>query len=464
MTENNEKQPDATRTTRPVPTVSAVLADGAIVETVFDREARRTAFAVWYNGTWRTEPLVTTDSGERLVPYSANNNLLKHGVVLLPSRPQEYGTEADLIRDIQQFVHRYVDVNPVYEQIASYYVLFSWVYDRFNELPYLRVRGDAGSGKSRFLLTVGSLCYKPIFASGASTVSPIFRLIDTFRGTLVVDESDWRQTDEKAEVVKILNNGNGKGFPVLRSEANGKGEFNPTAYTVFGPKLIATRGFFDDRALESRCLTEDMGQQTLRDDIPINLPDNVADEARGLRNKLLLFRFRNLSRCVANAALVDRTIEPRLNQVFVPLLSIIEDDAVRDDLKALARRHQQELVTDRSMTTEAQVLDVINELLLVGDGERLSVKEITEQFSERFADEYDRKITNRWIGNVLRRKLGLRPYKSDGTFIIALTTKTRATLDRLAAKHGITLPRAAPAAETAPSEPTLPDDLSAICF
>jgi len=80
-----------------------------------------------------------------------------------------------------------------------------------------RVRGDAGSGKSRFLLAVGSLCYKPIFASGASTVSPIFRLIDTFRGTLVVDESDWRQTDEKAEVVKILNNGNGKGFPVLRS-------------------------------------------------------------------------------------------------------------------------------------------------------------------------------------------------------------------------------------------------------
>jgi hypothetical protein len=25
----------------------------------------------------------------------------------------------------------------------------------------------------------------------------IFRLIDTFKGTLVVDESDWKQTDER---------------------------------------------------------------------------------------------------------------------------------------------------------------------------------------------------------------------------------------------------------------------------
>jgi hypothetical protein len=69
------------------------------------------------------------------------------------------------LAEIRSFIHRNVDVSPLYEEIASYYVLFSWVYDGFNELPYLRVRGDPGSGKTRFLLTVGSLCYKPIFAS-----------------------------------------------------------------------------------------------------------------------------------------------------------------------------------------------------------------------------------------------------------------------------------------------------------
>ena len=70
-------------------------------------------------------------------------------------------------------------------------------------------------------MTVGSLCYKPIFASGASTVSPLFRTLDLFRGTLVIDEGDFRFSDEKAEVIKILNNGNARGFPVPRTEVVG---------------------------------------------------------------------------------------------------------------------------------------------------------------------------------------------------------------------------------------------------
>jgi len=444
--EDRQTTPDAAQKARNLPTVSAILDDGTIVETLYDAAARRTAFAVWQDGTWREEAMITMDTGERLVPYSASNNLLKHGVVLLPSRPEEYGTDADLVGEIRAFLHRYVDLNFVYEQIAAYYVLFAWVYDRFNELPYLRVRGDAGSGKSRFLLTVGSLCYKPIFASGASTVSPIFRLIDTFRGTLVVDESDWKQTDERAEVVKILNNGNGKGFPVLRSEANGKGEFNPRAYVVFGPKLIATRGFFDDHALESRCLTEDMGQRPLRDGIPINLPEVAADEARVLRNKLLLFRFRTFHRCRVNEDLVDRTIEPRLNQVFVPLLSVIDDSAIRVELRELARRYQHDLVTERGMSTEAQVMDVINELLLLSDEPRLSIKEIAQQFTERYGDEYERKVTNKWIGGILRKRLGLKPQRVHGTFVIPLEDLPR--LNRLRDKFGLATAEvaAAPAA------------------
>jgi hypothetical protein len=41
-------------------------------------------------------------------------------------------------------------------------------------------------------------CCRPIFASGASTVSPLFRILDFFRGTLIVDKSDFRFCDEKS--------------------------------------------------------------------------------------------------------------------------------------------------------------------------------------------------------------------------------------------------------------------------
>jgi len=416
------------------PTVSTTLSDGSLVEMLFRPEEHQTLFCVWRNGGWKHENSLL-DKGLRLVPYSPDNNLIRNEVVLLPSGPEEYGSDEKLIAEIQNFIHRYVDVTPTFEKLASYYVLFAWVYDGFNELPYLRVRGDFGSGKTRFLLILGSLCYKPIFASGASTVSPLFRILDAFRGTLLIDEGDFRMSDERAEVVKILNNGNAKGFPVLRSEVTGKREFDPRAYIVFGPKLVATRGFFEDRALESRFITEEMGQYRLRDDIPINLPSGYKEEALHLRNKLLLFRFRNLHKRQATESLVDRSVEPRLNQIFVPLLSIIEDTGAREGLRDLIRRYNRELIADRGMDMEAQILEVIRDLLESSEDGRIAVKDITSMFAARHEEEYDKKITPKWIGGVIRKRLHLKTQKSHGAFVIAPTEKPK--LDRLYERFGI---------------------------
>lgn len=409
---------DAEKFQKAISTVSTVFKDGTIVETVYRPTERKTEFVLWKDGAWRYQRVVTIGQVHQLVPYSPNNNLIKNDVILFPSEPEEFESEEALLGEIQSFLHRYVDVSPFFEKIASYYVLFSWVYDGFNELPYLRLRGDPGSGKTRGLLTIGSVCYKPIFASGASTVSPIFRILDAFKGTLIIDESDFRFSDEKTEIVKILNNGNVRGFPVLRSEVSGKGEFNPHAYHVFGPKLVATRGFFDDRALESRFLTEEMGHARLRDDVPINLPAVQKGEALHLRNKLLLFRFRNYGKRVATESLVDRSIEPRLNQIFVPLLSIVEDEKVKGEFREVMRQYNREMVNERGMDTEAQVLEVIQSLLAAPETAKLTLAEITRRFTELNADDYERKITNKWIGWVLRKRLGLKPRKSNGVFIV----------------------------------------------
>lgn len=420
-----------------IPTVSKVFDDGTILETIFQHDTVETAFVVWQNGNWRSESSYLTSNGDRLVPYSAHNNLIKNEVVLLPSAPEEFENEEQLVLQIRAFIHRYVDLSPLFEKVAAYYVLFSWVHDGFNELPYLRVRGDTGSGKTRFLLTVGALCYKPIFASGASTVSPLFRILDAFHGTLIIDEGDFRFSDERAEIVKILNNGNAKGFPVLRTETTGgnKKEFNPVGYQVFGPKLVGTRGFFQDRALESRCLTEEMGQSRLRDDIPINLTPEHKEQARHIRNQLLLFRFRNLNKRQITESLVDRMLEPRLNQIFAPLLSIIDDPKSREELKALARHYNCELIADRGLDMEAQILECIRDLLESSDTGHVSVKEITDLLSDRHANEYEKRLTAKWVGSVIRRDLRIKTQKSHGIFIIPPSELGK--LPRLYERYGI---------------------------
>ena len=51
----------------------------------------------------------------------SRNNLLTNEVVLFPSEPLEYESESKLVEDIRAFIHRYVDISPLFEQIASYY-------------------------------------------------------------------------------------------------------------------------------------------------------------------------------------------------------------------------------------------------------------------------------------------------------------------------------------------------------
>lgn len=323
---------------RESPTVSAVLAAGHLIELVYDHKKNRTRFAEWRRDAWQLTDRIKGRDGV-LVPYSPENNLIRHNVVLLPMQPEDYGTQAELVSEVRAFIHRYVDLSEGFERLASYYVLLTWLYDGFNEMPYLRVTGDFGTGKTRFLQIVGSLCYRPIFANGASTVSPIFHMLDLFGGTLVVDEADFRFSDETAEMVKIFNNGNVRGMPVLRSQITREREFDPRVFQVFGPKIVATRGAYKDTGLESRFLTERTGRRTLRKDIPINLPFGYQEEALTLRNKLLLFRFHYWGSFRANNTLADPSMEPRDNQMLIPLLSIVEGKQARRDLRDIARHY-----------------------------------------------------------------------------------------------------------------------------
>lgn len=413
----NKTKPEIT------PTISANLQSGEIIELIYLPELQKTQLAVWKNGNFELVDFYK-ERGKVLIPYSAKNNLIRHKIVLLSGKPIEFGNAEILSAEIQSFLHRYTDISPTFETIAVSYILLSWVYEKFNELSYLRFRGEPGSGKTRSLLTIGSLCYKPIMASGASTISPIFRLLDSVRGTLILDEGDFRFSDEKAEIIKILNNGNAKGFPVLRSEQVNKQEFDPRAYHVFGPKVIATRSHFNDYALETRCLTEDMRHRKVRSDIPLNLPESFTTEAETLRNKLLMYRFHYLSGMIDQNAYQfttetneSRKLEPRMKQLLFPLLSVTVSAEKQTEILKFAENYQEELLTERSNEVEAQVVEVLSEMASINP-EKISIKELTKEFIKKFADDYERKITPKWIGSIVRRKLGIKTYKSGGLFFI----------------------------------------------
>lgn len=404
-----------------IPTVARVTPDRTIIELVHDRAKEETGLVVSrFGGLWNIEQEVRIHTGETLVPYSAKNNLIASGCVLLPSKPEHHGDKAELLAEIEAFIHRYVDLSPLFERIAAHYVLLSWLHDAFSELPYLRLSGDYGSGKTRALLVLGSLCYRPFFASGASTVSPLFHTLDRFGGTLILDEADFRFSDAASEIVKILNNGNVKGLPVLRTMQNRDKEFNPRAFKVFGPKIIAMRGRYDDPALESRFLSEDMGQRPLRADIPIFLPASFDAEALALRNKLLHYRLCHLFDTKPDPTALMTGVEPRTNQIALPLLSLIDEAGLRADIRNLLCDGEGERREERHNTPEARILNLLREAF-AEDKAPLTVGTLAARFNARHAAEYGQPATDRAIGRILRTTLRIATRRSNGVYVIPPT-------------------------------------------
>ena len=428
-------------------TISRVCADGTLIELLYDPVAETTALAVGSpDGSVSVVPQFDLPSGERLVPYTPTNNLIARGCVLLPSDVGEDGDKGDLLDDIRAYLRRYVDLSPAFEDIAPYYVLLSWVYDAFNELPYLRFRGDYGTGKTRALLAVGSISYKPFFASGASTVSPIFHVLDAFAGTLILDEADFRFSDATSELVKVLNNGNVKGLPVLRTMTNRHRELSPTAFRVFGPKIIAMRESFSDPALESRFLTEETGGRTLRSDIPIHLPDTLAVEARALRNKLLAWRFRARATIAPDPTRLIEGVEARVNQTALALLSLVDDADVRARIRSHLSSAGDDAREDRGASEEAQILAALVESFAVSDSPHASVADVCARYNRKILEDLQLPVSPKWVGSILRTRLHLRTKKTHGVYVVPQSERRR--IAALATRYGVALPASGSDAST----------------
>lgn len=252
-----------------------------------------------------------------------NTGSLMGKVVQLPTEATNFLQEGqmlpDLTNEIKGFIAKYVEIDELSLGLVGVYVIFTWQYDHFNTLPYIRFLGDKASGKTRATEVVGSICYKPIKIAGAVGTAPIFRLIDMFKGTLIIDEAELSQKDMRTDIIKVLNAGYKNHNPVVRMRDSGKSGYVPEAFDTFCPKILNSRERFGDDALESRCLTIEMYEKT-RYDIPVVLPQDFYEQAAKIRNKLLFYRL-GLYHIYDNVAGIPLTTvgNPRIAEMLYPL-------------------------------------------------------------------------------------------------------------------------------------------------
>ena len=70
-----------------------------------------------------------------------------------------------------------------------------------------------------------------------------------------------------------------------------------------------------------------------------------------------------------------RSLEPRLNQIVTPLLAIIDDAEVRNEIKDFIKEYDKQLTSDRGMSVESDAVEALFELI-DGGNQNPAVKEI----------------------------------------------------------------------------------------
>lgn len=296
--------------------------DDMIVDTIIFNN--KTVFTMFDRKTNKIEKKDFFILGKiKYIPLRNNSNLIRTWTLLLPSDYISYGNKEELIKDIQDYIYEYVDIPDEYRIICSYYVLLTYLYENFSEVPYLRVLGDYGSWKSRLLKVISYICYNAIMTTWGTSLSALFRTINNVKWTLMLDEADFWYSWTQAEIIKLLNNGYQKWFPLMRSDWE---RFDVNTYEVFGPKIIWWRYEFQDKATESRCLINIM-QKSNRLDIPTWLNAYFEDRAMKLKNKLLKFRYDYFDKVKVKSEIIH-WVEPRLSQIINPILSLVDNKII----------------------------------------------------------------------------------------------------------------------------------------
>jgi hypothetical protein len=392
----------------PTPTIQRtnfITSNDLMVETIVLPQGD---FAFLIEG--KVDPVKSVSEAGRLIePPHDLRSMSETGLLRMPTGVAPYGSTIQLLQDIKDFICRYVDLPEEWLDIICLYILMTWVFDRFTAVPYLRFLGEPGTGKTRALQVCASISYKATVASGNITGAALFRTIDCIRGTMAIDEGDFKHSAEWSDITKVLNNGYSPGTPVIRCNQN---SFKPEAYYVFGPKIISTRQRFEDEATETRCLTFETQERKVSLHIPLQIPLAFDQEALLLRNKLLQWRFDKFRRISASENGL-RDIGARSGQIGASLMAVAPNDAWRSRVVAYLTHAD---ASRRESSPKNLVIQALQNLKAFSNN-TATINEIAKSASDLAQEIGGEEMSARKVGGIVR-SLGLSPHRTTVGYVV----------------------------------------------
>lgn len=184
--------------------------------------------------------------------------------------PTPWPEEVDLldtIREIENIIRRVMVCEERYVTAAAYYIAATWFVDSVQYAPYAVITAPAKRcGKSVLLDLMSRLVKRPYMLSGKPSDAAIFRTLDKYRPTLLLDEVDTYLSNAD-ELQGILNGGISRRTAMTaRCEKYADGDIEPRIFRTFGFKVMS--GIGADRsgtALVDRAIVLRLSRKTRND-------------------------------------------------------------------------------------------------------------------------------------------------------------------------------------------------------
>jgi putative DNA primase/helicase len=284
---------------------------------------------------------------------------------------------ADLLADIATTIQRFIICDQETAHAAALWAAMTWFIDAVDVAPLAVITApEKRCGKSQLLFLLGRIVNKPLAASNI-TPAALFRAIDAWTPTMLIDEADAFARDNE-ELRGLLNCGHTRESAfVVRVVGD---DHTPKRFNVWGAKALAGIGHLADTIMDRSIILE------LKPKLSHERVDRLrhADKGMFLDIQSKLARFADdysdqVRRC--RPSLPDE-LNDRAQDNWEPLLAIA--DVAGGAWPEIARRSAIKISgsVSQSMTVGTELLSDIQEVLNSKGGDRISTKGLIEALCE----------------------------------------------------------------------------------
>ncbi len=316
-------------------------------------------------------------------PLAGPNGKPDGGQALLLNDPDPWPDAVKLgalLEDIAAVVRCFVVVPDSTVSAVSLWVVLTYVSDSFNVSPILAIISpEKRCGKTTLLKLLIALVTRALPTSNV-TAATIFRSVEAFRPTLLIDEADAFMTDAE-DLRGILNSGHEKSMAfVLRTTGD---NHEPKAFSTWCPKAVASIGKLPD-TLQDRSIVIGMRRRSAQESVERMRFDKVRVELDPLRQKIARWALDHHAAIALADPDIPKGLDDRAADNWRPLFAIA--DAAGADWPTKARIAATALSGARGEDDESvrtMLLMDIQDIFSQRRADRIASAEIVSNLAER---------------------------------------------------------------------------------